>query len=149
MVPSFAHTHQGAPFEPPLDPNSPDFALHCPPTAIDKRDADTPDAWVPRDERILRLTGRHPLNCEPPMDQVSGAEGRGGGGTCRCRRANVAPVGLSRAGDIKIVLLWLNLFASAVLMAPLAEARPLALLERASRGPYIGTPAAGYSFVII
>ena len=24
--------------------------------------------WVPRDPRILRLTGRHPLNCEPPMD---------------------------------------------------------------------------------
>jgi nitrate reductase (NAD(P)H) len=24
--------------------------------------------WIPRDPRILRLTGRHPLNCEPPMD---------------------------------------------------------------------------------
>lgn len=37
---------------------------------IDKKDADTPDNWVPRDSRILRLTGRHPLNCEPPMEHL-------------------------------------------------------------------------------
>jgi nitrate reductase (NAD(P)H) len=63
-----AHTQLGAPYEPPLTSEDPDFVLHAPATAIDKKDADTPDDWVPRDPRILRLTGRHPLNCEPPMD---------------------------------------------------------------------------------
>ena len=28
---------------------------------VDKKDADTPDGWVPRDPRILRLTGAHSL----------------------------------------------------------------------------------------
>ena len=39
-------------------------------------DAGTPDAWVPRDPRVIRLTGRHPLNCEPSLDDlmVSGKE---------------------------------------------------------------------------
>jgi nitrate reductase (NAD(P)H) len=30
-------------------------------------DAGTPDAWVPRDERMVRLTGKHPYNCEAPL----------------------------------------------------------------------------------
>ena len=33
----------------------------------DGRDANTPDAWVPRDGRLVRLTGKHPFNCEPPL----------------------------------------------------------------------------------
>eukprot|EP00983_Pelagomonas_calceolata_P057763 1145209-Pelagomonas_calceolata.AAC.2 len=28
---------------------------------------------IPRDPRILRLTGRHPLNCEPPMHDLMAA----------------------------------------------------------------------------
>ena len=67
VVPSLAHTLLGAPYEPPLVPGQPDYDLHAPATSIDSKDKDTPDAWVPRDPRILRLTGRHPLNCEPPM----------------------------------------------------------------------------------
>ncbi|GAA98798.1 uncharacterized protein L969DRAFT_76523 [Mixia osmundae IAM 14324] len=31
---------------------------------IDSQDAATPDNWVPRDERLVRLTGKHPFNCE-------------------------------------------------------------------------------------
>jgi nitrate reductase (NAD(P)H) len=69
-VPSFAHEQQGAPYEAPLLPGSAEWPLHDPATSVDKKDADTPDSWIPRDERILRLTGRHPLNCEPPMDQL-------------------------------------------------------------------------------
>ena len=31
-------------------------------TEIDKRDADTPDNWVPRHPALVRLTGKHPFN---------------------------------------------------------------------------------------
>nr|QPB70507.1 NitA [Volvox powersii] len=58
----------GAPYEAPLTVDHPDWQLHVPAAQVDKKDQDTPDNWVRRDPRILRLTGRHPLNCEPPMD---------------------------------------------------------------------------------
>jgi len=34
---------------------------------IDARDAHTPDEWVKRNPRMVRLTGDHPFNSEPPM----------------------------------------------------------------------------------
>jgi nitrate reductase (NAD(P)H) len=34
---------------------------------IDDRDCGTPDDWVHRDEKMVRLTGRHPFNSEPPL----------------------------------------------------------------------------------
>lgn len=33
----------------------------------DHRDKGTPDEWLPRDGRLVRLTGRHPFNVEPPL----------------------------------------------------------------------------------
>ena len=33
----------------------------------DYRDVGTPDEWLPRDGRLVRLTGRHPFNVEPPI----------------------------------------------------------------------------------
>jgi nitrate reductase (NAD(P)H) len=33
----------------------------------DVRDVKTPDEWVPRDGRLVRLTGKHPFNVEPPL----------------------------------------------------------------------------------
>ena len=33
----------------------------------DYRDKGTPDEWIPRDGRLVRLTGRHPFNVEPPL----------------------------------------------------------------------------------
>lgn len=48
--------------------DSDEWKAHEPQEEIDKKDADTPDSWVPRHPSLLRLTGRHPLNCEPPMD---------------------------------------------------------------------------------
>ena len=36
-------------------------------TKIDEKDNGTPDDWIPRNPAIIRLTGRHPLNCEPPL----------------------------------------------------------------------------------
>jgi nitrate reductase (NAD(P)H) len=35
-------------------------------TAVDPRDVGTPDEWVPRHPALVRLTGKHPFNCEPP-----------------------------------------------------------------------------------
>ena len=44
-VPSFAHTVLGAPYEPPLSPDDPDWPLHVPATATDAKDQGTVDAW--------------------------------------------------------------------------------------------------------
>ena len=38
---------------------------------IDYRDQGTPDEWVPRDGRLVRLTGRHPFNVEPPIRELN------------------------------------------------------------------------------
>jgi len=38
------------------------FAVNYP---VDSKDVGTPDAWVPRHPELIRLTGRHPFNCEP------------------------------------------------------------------------------------
>ena len=37
---------------------------------VDGRDADTPDAWIPRHKDLVRLTGRHPFNCEAPLSAL-------------------------------------------------------------------------------
>lgn len=34
---------------------------------VDSKDANTPDAWVKRHPELVRLTGRHPFNVEPPL----------------------------------------------------------------------------------
>ena len=39
-------------------------------TAIDDRDKKTPDNWVPRHPELIRLTGKHPFNCEPPLEKL-------------------------------------------------------------------------------
>lgn len=73
MAETLAHSSLGAPMEQPLLKTSPEWELHRPAQSIDAKDAGTPDNWIPRDPSILRLTGRHPLNCEPPMDQLINA----------------------------------------------------------------------------
>ena len=35
-----------------------------------EEDAGTPDEWVPRSSKLIRLTGRHPLNAEPPLSDL-------------------------------------------------------------------------------
>eukprot|EP00339_Tiarina_fusa_P001393 CAMPEP_0117027762 /NCGR_PEP_ID=MMETSP0472-20121206/20256_1 /TAXON_ID=693140 ORGANISM="Tiarina fusus, Strain LIS" /NCGR_SAMPLE_ID=MMETSP0472 /ASSEMBLY_ACC=CAM_ASM_000603 /LENGTH=533 /DNA_ID=CAMNT_0004735083 /DNA_START=57 /DNA_END=1658 /DNA_ORIENTATION=- len=37
----------------------------------DYRDEKTPDKWIPRDGRMVRLTGRHPFNSEPPVAELT------------------------------------------------------------------------------
>lgn len=39
-------------------------------TSIDDRDKSSPDSWVPRHEALVRLTGKHPFNCEPPIGML-------------------------------------------------------------------------------
>ncbi|TYZ62759.1 hypothetical protein PybrP1_004158 [[Pythium] brassicae (nom. inval.)] len=41
-----------------------------PSSAVDPRDVGTPDAWIPRHPELIRLTGRHPFNCEPPLEHL-------------------------------------------------------------------------------
>ncbi|ORY92010.1 Oxidoreductase, molybdopterin-binding domain-containing protein, partial [Syncephalastrum racemosum] len=37
------------------------------PTTVDTRDENTPDSFVFRDPAMVRLTGKHPFNAEPPL----------------------------------------------------------------------------------
>ncbi|KAK3071444.1 hypothetical protein LTR53_008614 [Teratosphaeriaceae sp. CCFEE 6253] len=41
-----------------------------PPTEILEPDKKTPDHWLPRDPRLIRLTGVHPFNVEPPLSDL-------------------------------------------------------------------------------
>jgi nitrate reductase (NAD(P)H) len=54
-------------------PDSADFPLPPPsqaPTDILTVDLKTPDAHVPRDPRLIRLTGVHPFNVEAPLSAL-------------------------------------------------------------------------------
>lgn len=37
---------------------------------VDPRDEGTDDNWVKRNPELVRLTGSHPLNCEPPLSRL-------------------------------------------------------------------------------
>lgn len=37
---------------------------------IDPKDKGSPDDWVPRHPDLVRLTGKHPFNCEPPIGMM-------------------------------------------------------------------------------
>ena len=37
---------------------------------VDFRDVGSPDEWLPRDGRVVRLTGKHPFNVEPPVAEL-------------------------------------------------------------------------------
>lgn len=43
------------------------------PTEILAVDAASPDKHVPRDPRLIRLTGNHPFNCEAPLTELFNA----------------------------------------------------------------------------
>ena len=40
------------------------------PTEVDPRDVGTPDEWIKRHPDMVRLTGRHPFNVEPPLPKL-------------------------------------------------------------------------------
>ncbi|CDF34669.1 unnamed protein product [Chondrus crispus] len=39
-------------------------------TEVDDRDKNSPDNWIPRHPDLVRLTGKHPFNCEPPIGKL-------------------------------------------------------------------------------
>ncbi|KAL4967501.1 nitrate reductase [Aspergillus stella-maris] len=43
------------------------------PTSIDTADQFTPDNWIPRSPSLIRLTGKLPLNAEPPLSALHNA----------------------------------------------------------------------------
>jgi nitrate reductase (NAD(P)H) len=54
-------------------PAEPDIPLPPPsknPVDILDADKNTPDNHVPRDPRLIRLTGVHPFNVEPPLTDL-------------------------------------------------------------------------------
>ena len=42
-------------------------------TEVDARDANTPDKWIKRHPDMLRNTGMHPFNSEPPLKNLQAA----------------------------------------------------------------------------
>eukprot|EP00934_Nitzschia_sp_Nitz4_P001630 Nitzschia sp. Nitz4//scaffold242_size29646//1423//3207//NITZ4_008045-RA/size29646-snap-gene-0.62-mRNA-1//1//CDS//3329543797//1630//frame0 len=53
------------------DPVDKTKAKHWIELPCDSRDKGTPDEWIPRDGRMVRLTGRHPFNSEPPVAELA------------------------------------------------------------------------------
>ncbi|GJE85169.1 nitrate reductase [Phanerochaete sordida] len=49
---------------PPLPPDFPAVPLNETPRVTAAADAQTPDNWLPRDPKLIRLTGKHPFNTE-------------------------------------------------------------------------------------
>lgn len=37
---------------------------------VDNKDEGTADSWIKRHPELVRLTGRHPFNCEPPLSRL-------------------------------------------------------------------------------
>ncbi|PNS16850.1 Sulfite oxidase [Sphaceloma murrayae] len=50
--------------------NFPMPAPRKPPTEVLEVDKKTPDGWLPRDPRLIRLTGVHPFNVEGPLTEL-------------------------------------------------------------------------------
>nr|CAB3481271.1 unnamed protein product [Digitaria exilis] len=44
--------------------------LELEPAVHDARDEGTTDSWIERNPSLIRLTGKHPLNCEPPLPHL-------------------------------------------------------------------------------
>jgi nitrate reductase (NAD(P)H) len=44
--------------------------LEVEPAVHDSRDEGTADAWIARNPALIRLTGKHPFNCEPPLARL-------------------------------------------------------------------------------
>lgn len=61
------------PGESALTDDNPNFGSWLPVTEVDERDAKCADSWVPRDKSLIRLTGKHPFNSEPPHADVMAA----------------------------------------------------------------------------
>jgi len=71
-LPPTPPTYEDSVSEPSLSSEAPEVDLplpppSCAPTEVLDVDKKTPDAHVPRDPRLIRLTGIHPFNVEAPL----------------------------------------------------------------------------------
>ena len=66
VPPSFraSELKEELPVLPPQYPRMPDEYLETP-RKVSEEDENTPDAWLKRDERLIRLTGKHPFSGFP------------------------------------------------------------------------------------
>ncbi|KAH9810450.1 hypothetical protein DFH28DRAFT_986049 [Melampsora americana] len=69
LKPDASFTSPSRPVLPDEYPALPAELMHKP-ESMNPADKGTPDAWVKRDERLIRLTGRHPFNCEAPLTDL-------------------------------------------------------------------------------
>ncbi|KAJ6846898.1 nitrate reductase [NADH] [Iris pallida] len=46
------------------------ISLEVEPSVHDPRDQGTADAWIERNPSLIRLTGKHPFNCEAPLSRL-------------------------------------------------------------------------------
>jgi nitrate reductase (NAD(P)H) len=67
-------THSDTEDKPEVQPESlrllPAIPSSSPPTNVLEPDKKTPDSWLPRDPRLIRLTGVHPFNVEAPLTDL-------------------------------------------------------------------------------
>jgi nitrate reductase (NAD(P)H) len=69
----YSTTSASSKSEETLVPELPDIPLPPPPKGpneILSLDRDTPDHHIPRDPRLIRLTGVHPFNVEAPLTEL-------------------------------------------------------------------------------
>ena len=62
-----------APFTYTGEPGLPQVPDPDLPLVVDEADINTPDRWVKRDPRLVRLTGKHPFNSEARLDDLFSA----------------------------------------------------------------------------
>lgn len=58
------------PGEDPVVKGSANYDKWLPVTKVDERDVKCADNWIPRHPDLIRLTGKHPFNSEPPNEDV-------------------------------------------------------------------------------
>ncbi|KAF8601756.1 nitrate reductase [Ceratobasidium sp. AG-I] len=63
----FKHPTSGLPSHFPKLPTT------SPPLFVSAQDTQTPDNWIVRDDRLVRLTGKHPFNCEARLGDLFSA----------------------------------------------------------------------------
>ncbi|KAI5996354.1 hypothetical protein EDD15DRAFT_2419061 [Pisolithus albus] len=66
-----ASLHDGAAKDgPPLPEALPQLPLNVTPEEVAELDRETPDNWVKRNPDLVRLTGKHPFNCEARLSSL-------------------------------------------------------------------------------
>ena len=70
MTPGTIAGRPPVPGEELITKSNKNFDLWKPVTDVDERDVKCADNWIPRHPSLIRLTGKHPFNSEPPHADV-------------------------------------------------------------------------------